>query len=282
MRTALPRRRPVWLSLTAWLVFASLTIACGFNFDRFEPSGADASGAPGYDAGLGADGTTISMDSTTGTDAIEVADGSDAGGTDSTLDGGAIPDAGPVDAGTGDGDAAAICSPACPMEAMCVEGGVCSFDCTQAGACAARVVCPAGAPCQVSCGSNGCTGGVDCRDASSCSIDCTGTTSCKGPIACGGTGCTINCAGTNSCSNTIACDGPGSCHISCGNTSSCAGSITSQAAQTTACCSGVNACSGSIGCGGATCAVICSGLSACAAGVRCDAGSCNSDAAVCP
>lgn len=102
------------------------------------------------------------------------------------------------------------------------DAGTCSFECALAAACATRVVCPPGVPCDVKCtGAAACAQGVDCVDASACNVECTGSGACLNQnVACGGSTCNVTCNGSQTCSQGIACDA-GTCNLRCSGDTSC-------------------------------------------------------------
>ncbi len=78
-----------------------------------------------------------------------------------------------------------------------------------------------GIPCEVRCGQNSCSQGVDCTAASACRIDCAGDNSCaNAPVDCSGLACKVDCAGDNSCSAGVTCDA-GACTLGCLGDSTC-------------------------------------------------------------
>jgi len=119
------------------------------------------------------------------------------------VDGYCVVDPSEVDGGGGD----------CPAACSRCEGGTCFIDCDDANECVdARVACPDGMPCEVTCSFAGsCAQGVSCGDGA-CTITCSGPGSCDGDLDCSNAcACTTTCPGAGACTGNVSCPGPGSC-----------------------------------------------------------------------
>jgi len=119
-----------------------------------------------------------------------------------------------------DADPNVLCNQGC-TKGTCIDG-VCTIDCSQAGACQTDVVCPLNLPCHVICGDGACHGKVNCTGAESCRVDCTGELACDDDIQCpSGRDCDVVCSGTGSCKHRTKCSNSCSCDVTCSGTGSC-------------------------------------------------------------
>ena len=140
----------------------------------------------------------------------------------------------------------------------------CCFACGALGSCAARVVCPAGVPCKVTCGQSACAGGIDCTKASACDLGCVGYGSCNGAIGCAGSRCDVRCAGQSSCASTVTCDAGERCDVDCSAYGSCYGAVRAHAKDSVIHCTGQASCTNVVDCAGlGSCAVECTSYGAC-------------------
>jgi hypothetical protein len=189
---------------------------------------------------------------------------------------------------TGDGS----CGAQCEYAGGRCSGGVCFFDCRATGSCSTQqVICPAGVPCDITCGDRACTSNVICHAGSSCDIRCVGERACGSEVICegdcnvicsgqnscpGGTGgavqhLNLTCTGRQSCGSTVQCEGD-TCEVACTGQQSCA-RVKIFGSTNTLTCTGQNSCGTDVSCNGTRCAVRCAD-NACRNDVKCEAVSC--------
>lgn len=176
--------------------------ACGFD-------GAGALGGDRLpDGALGSD--------TDGNTTVDIGDATT--GSDSAVLGDAAPD--------GFVPPPPTCEAVCPAAGGTCVSGTCEITCSQGQPCGQLVVCPAGVPCIVRCGQDGCHAGIDCTKASSCDLTC-GETAC-GDVKCGGGACAVHCNGDGNpaCMGTVKCNATGACVVTCSSGGGCQGKVT--------------------------------------------------------
>jgi len=207
-------------------------------------------------------------------------------------------DAGAVD----DGDAGAVppiptaddssCGAQCEYAGGRCSSGVCFFDCRATGSCSTQqVICPAGVPCDVTCGDRACASNVICHRGSTCDIRCVGDRACGSEVICegdcnvtcsgenscpGGTGGAVQnlnllCTGRESCGSTVQCEGD-TCEVACTGQQSCA-RVNIFGSTNTLTCTGSGSCGTDVSCNGTRCGVQCA-RNACRRDVKCQAISC--------
>jgi hypothetical protein len=184
------------------------------------------------------------------------------------------------------------CGDLCSHNGGLCSAGTCFFDCRATGSCAVnQVICPAGVPCDVTCGDRACASNVLCRANSVCNIRCEGEGSCGRELICEGTCNTtcsglnscpggsggsvqhlnLKCTGTGSCGSTVQCEGD-DCKVACSGSQSCA-HVRIFGTTNTLVCSGAASCGTDVFCDGTRCGVQCA-RNACAKDVKCQAASC--------
>ena len=211
-------------------------------------------------------------------------------------------DAGAVEPDPGDAGVPPIptsgdssCGAQCEYAGGRCSAGVCFFDCRATGSCNnQQVICPAGVPCDITCGDRACTSNVLCHAGSTCDIRCVGERSCGSEVICegdcnvtcsgesscaGGTGGAVQhlnllCTGRESCGSTVQCEG-NTCEVACTGQQSCA-RVKIFGSTNTLTCTGQNSCRTDVSCNGTRCNVICAD-DACRNDVKCQAVSCQVD-----
>ena len=136
----------------------------------------------------------------------------DGAGPDARSDGPRLDTPPTSDQRASDGGCPAACTRGCTAD------GTCRLDCRTGCS------CPAGERCSISCGADGCSGTLDCRDATRCELTCTAD-KCKGTLTCPASGdCIVHTSRQGTWLGGLIC-GAGRCEVTCEDPQRCLGSV---------------------------------------------------------
>jgi hypothetical protein len=258
--------------------------ACdGFDEARFRefsslPEDMPPAGGGFGGSGVAAGGTRGTSQPDAGEPGLAGAGGSSSEAGSGSLGAGASPGLG-SDAGTGEGGAEQggagsgpppdpeSCGTECAVNGGTCNGDTCRFDCSSSGTCmSGQIICPPNTPCDVRCGSLGCTDNVICSPGATCSIRCEGLLACPAEVICNGD-CEIECSGPRACAGGIGGD-PMRLQLECSGALSCGGATQCQGPDCQIACTGTQACEQVVAFGNVN-VVRCEGDRSCSSEVFC-------------